>query len=400
MSASIEPLPRQRIASIDLLRGLVMVIMALDHVRDYFGQGSFANDPMDLGTTTPALFFTRWITHFCAPVFVFLSGTSAFLYGSRAASTAVLSRFLWTRGLWLIVMELTVIRLGWTFDLSYQLSILQVIWAIGVSMVVLAALVHLPRLAIAGVGGLLVAGHNLLDPVHRDGTDALSVLWQILHQGTFLPLGENGAGILVAYPVLPWIGLMALGYVFGGLYAGSVDVLVRRRTLIILGGTAVAAFLLIRGLNGYGDPAPWSGQAQGITTFLSFLKVTKYPPSLAYVLMTIGPAMLFLAWSEQWRGRLTEALVTIGRVPFFYYIAHLYLIHALAFIGLAVQGFPLSHMVITPSILFSDVLLPYGYPLWVVYAVWIVVVLLLYPLCRWYGNYRAGNRDKWWLSYL
>jgi hypothetical protein len=191
-----------------------------------------------------------------------------------------------------------------------------------------------------------------------------------------------------------------LGYVFGGLYAGSVDVAVRRRTLMIIGGTAVAAFLLIRGLNGYGDPAPWSGQAQGITTFLSFLKVTKYPPSLAYVLMTIGPAMLFLAWSEQWRGRLTEALVTIGRVPFFYYIAHLYLIHALAFIGLAVQGFPLSHMVITPSILFSDVLLPYGYPLWVVYAVWTVVVLLLYPLCRWYGNHRARNRVKWWLSYL
>jgi len=377
-----------------------MVIMALDHVRDYFGQGSFSADPMDLATTTPALFFTRWITHFCAPVFVFLSGTSAFLYGSRAKDTATLSRFLWTRGLWLILMELTVIRLAWTFDPFYRVCILQVIWAIGISMIVLAVLVHLPRLAIGIIGMLLVAGHHLFDHFLREGLDPFSVLWYLLHQQSFLPLGDGGSGLLIAYPVLPWIGLMALGYVFGGLFADTVDVAVRRRTLMVMGVTAIVAFLLIRGLNGYGDPAPWSSQAQGITTLLSFWKVTKYPPSLAYVLMTIGPAMLFLAWSEQWRGRLTEALVTIGRVPFFYYIAHLYMIHALAFIGLSVQGFPLSHMIITPTILFDDVLATYGYPLWVVYAVWVVVVLLLYPLCSWYGSYRARNRDKWWLSYL
>ncbi|MEO8589663.1 MAG: heparan-alpha-glucosaminide N-acetyltransferase domain-containing protein [Flavobacteriales bacterium] len=398
MANTIEPLSGQRISSIDLLRGAVMVIMALDHVRDYFGHGAWTSDPTDLATTTPALFFTRWITHYCAPVFVFLSGASAFLYGSRAKSTAALSRFLLTRGLWLIAMELTVIGFGWSFDILLRWHMLQVIWAIGISMVVLSALVFLPRWAILVLGIVLVGGHNLLDPITTEGESWTSIAWYVLHQGNLVQ--GDGWIIFIGYPVLPWIGLMALGYSFGRLYAPTVAAADRRRTLLWIGSGAVALFILLRALNNFGESWHWEPQKNAVFQVMSFLNTTKYPPSLLYVLMTIGPAILFLAWSEQWRGRTVTALVNIGRVPFFYYVLHIYLIHALALIGVAAQGRPISDFVVTPQVFLGDSLATYGYPLWAVYAVWIGVVLALYPLCRWYGDYRARHREKWWLSYL
>lgn len=398
MAHTIEPRASQRINSIDLLRGAVMVIMALDHTRDYFHYGAFSSDPTDLATTTPALFFTRWITHFCAPVFVLLSGTSASLFGQRSGSTPALARFLFTRGLWLVVAELTLIHFCWSFDPAPRLVFLQVIWAIGSSMMVLSALVFLPRVAVGAIGAIIVAGHNLLDGIERTGNTMSDMVWYLLHQSTYVDLGQWG--IFVGYPMLPWLGVMCLGYALGGLYAPGIDASVRRRWLLGLGAAGALLFVAVRGINGYGDPAPWSTQRDAMYGFLSFLNTTKYPPSLLYALMTIGPALLVLAASERWSGRLAMALVRIGRVPFFYYVLHIALIHTLAFIGLAVQGYPLSGFILTIDRTFSDALSDYGYPLWVVYLVWITVVLLLYPLCRWYGDHRARHRDRWWLSYL
>lgn len=398
MADTIEPTPGQRITSIDLLRGAVMVIMALDHTRDFFHYGAFSSEPTDLATTTPALFLTRWITHYCAPVFVFLSGTSAHLFGLRAGSTAALSRFLFTRGLWLVFAELTFIHFCWSFNPTPHLIFLQVIWAIGISMVVLAGLVHLPRTVILGIGAAIVLGHNLLDGIRHEGSDAADIGWYLLHQSNYVDLG--GWGLFVGYPMLPWLGVMCLGYALGGLFAPGVEAAVRRRRLVRLGLLATAGFVVLRLANVYGDPAPWAEQRNGVFTLLSLLNTTKYPPSLLYTLMTLGPALLVLAAAERWKGAFAMALVRIGRVPFFYYVMHLLLIHALTFVLLALQGLPMDTLIMTKEKIFGADFAGYGVPLWGVYLIWAAVVGMLYPLCRWYGDHRAAHREKWWLSYL
>ena len=284
----------KRIASIDLLRGTVMIIMALDHVRDYFHADAYLYGPLDLDKASVALFFTRWITHFCAPIFMFLAGTSAFLIGQKKTKKE-LSLFLLKRGLWLIFLELTLIVFGWNFDITFTNIYFIVIWALGVSMIILAGLIYLPNKLILLIGILLVAGHNLLDNIHVAGNNLPAFGWALLHDQNFF--NWNGRNILVGYPILPWIGIMALGYCIGNLYTPGYGARKRKKTLLIIGSSAILLFVLIRLINEYGDPSHWSLQSSVVYTFLSFIKVTKYPPSLLYALMTLGPALLFLAFT-------------------------------------------------------------------------------------------------------
>lgn len=385
-----------RVESIDLLRGIVMVIMALDHVRDYFHADAFLYDPTDLSQTSIVLFFTRWITHYCAPVFVFLSGTSAYLVGVRKGKKE-LSVFLLKRGLWLIFLELTVVNFAWFFNIHFTLILLVVIWALGAGMIILAALIHLPKKAILMIGLLLVGGHNLLDNIHVDGNGWQAVAWAMLHQFQFFPF--DGWNLFVGYPILAWTGVMALGYCFGELY--TLDATVRKKYLLQLGSAAVLLFILIRAINIYGDPAPWSAQGSVVYSFISFINVSKYPPSLLYVLVTLGPAILFLAFTERHYGKLNRAFVTFGRVPMFYYLLHLYLIHGLAVIAAIATGYGFSSMINFETwVTMSEQLKGYGFSLWVTYGIWIFVVLALYPLCKWFDQYKSNHREKWWLSYL
>ena len=387
------PNTAQRFGSIDLLRGLVMVIMALDHVRDYFHADAFLGNPTDLETTTVPIFLTRWITHYCAPVFVFLAGTSAWIIHQRR-STPDLTRFLIKRGIWLILVEITLVKIGWVFNPILPRFGLQVIWAIGVSMLALAALIQLQFRAILIIGLLLVFGHNALDGIDLDG----AWWWKMLHER-----GKVEAGVITvvfAYPVLPWISAMALGYCFGSFYGKGYTPEVRQRLLVRLGIACVLLFVVLRVMNDYGDPKPWAVQASPIFTVLSLLNVQKYPPSLLYLLMTLGPAFLFLAWSERVRGWLASALIVFGRVPFFYYILHLYLIHAAAMVAAELTGFGWQSMILTTFVNGSTELKGYGFSLPVVYLVWLGTVVSLYPLCAWFNKIKSNNRQWWWLSYL
>ena len=395
---AISTTSKSRIESIDMLRGVVMVIMALDHVRDYFHYGSFFVDPSDIETTTPLIFFTRFITHYCAPVFVFLAGTSAFLYGSNKSRTE-LFKFLITRGLWLILLEMAVNNLIWTFDFTYSIHIFQVIWAIGFSMVCLSFFIFLPKKLILVFGVLLIAGHNMLDSVVLQGQSFQSIAWSALHQQNLFIFNPNHL-LIIQYPLIPWIGLMALGYLFGTYYQKDFDTLRRKKRLLRLGIAALLVFFILRGLNVYGDLVPWSFQNTTTKTILSFFNVTKYPPSLLYLCITMGPAMLFLYAYENTKNTLTDFFLVFGRVPLFYYFLHMLVIHLFAIVGIFIFGGSWQDMIITAEGFMGKNLSTYGYPLFVVYSVWIGVVLLLYPVCKKYMMYKANNKDKWWLSYL
>jgi len=388
-----------RIQSIDVLRGLAMVIMALDHVRDYTNTSYLFGDPTNLDTTTPALFFTRWITHFCAPIFVFLAGTSAFLYGSKT-SKKDLSKFLFTRGIWLVFTELTVVNLAWTFDVSLSLHIFQVIWAIGICMMFLAGLIYLPKKLLLALGLLIVIGHNSLDSITMQGNNPLSVLWYFVHQQNFVSLNNGESLMFIAYPFLPWLGIMICGYCFGYFYQRDFDTATRKNWLLLFSFGSIFIFVLLRSMNIYGDLAPWNTHDSSVFSFLSFLNTTKYPPSLLYTLMTIGPAMFFLYFIESVKNIATNMLAVIGRVPFFYYILHLYLIHFISLIGLAFLGEDWKELILTPARFNSGYLLGKGFDLWVTYLIWVLVVLILYPFCKMFAQYKANNKDKWWLSYL
>lgn len=392
---------RTRINSIDILRGIVMVVMALDHVRDYFHKEALTDDPLNLDTTTPWLFFTRFITHFCAPTFVFLAGTSAFLMGQRK-SKKELSNFLLSRGIWLVLVEIVIVTLGWSFNPLYNVLLLQVIWAIGISMIILGLLVRLPFQVILVFGLLVVFGHNLLDYPEAAQKNNVNVFWKFAHNARFyfLPYAENkNSGILVAYAFLPWTGLMALGYCLGAWYKSTVPGEVRRRRLIMLGVGLLLLFVLLRFINAYGDPFPWHSHPRGpLYSFFSFMNVNKYPPSLLFMCVTIGTSLIFLALLEKMRAGWTSFFMTYGRVPFFYYILHLYLIHILCVIAFFASGYG-SSQIVSPQSLFLFRPPTFGFNLWVVYGVWILVILLLYPFCKRYDVYKSSHR-KWWLSYL
>lgn len=388
----------KRISSIDILRGLVMVIMALDHVRDYFHYGALVSDPTNLETTTPILFMTRFVTHFCAPVFIFLTGTSASLYGQNK-SKKELSKFLFTRGLWLIFVEIVIMNFLWWFDPSYSFINLQVIWAIGLCMIFLAAIIYLPYKIIMTLSLIIVFGHNMLDHIVVDGKNFSSILWYILHQAKFLPL-ENQRMVAFFYPVLPWIGVMSLGYCFGFLYRKGSEQKRRKTLLLLLGFSSIILFISIRFINIYGDMVPWSVQKNEVFTLLSFINVSKYPPSLLYLLITIGPTFLVLYYLEDIQSKFTDMLLIFGRVPFFYYVLHIFIIHAAALVTLFVLGKDWRLMIFGPDSFTTNKMAENGYSLGIVYLVWILVVAFLYPLCKKYMNYKLNNPQKWWLSYL
>jgi len=385
-------LPRQRVYSVDVLRGLIMIIMALDHVRDFFHETAMTQDPLDAATTTPMLYFTRWVTHFCAPLFVLLSGVSVRLMQGRK-TTAEISRFLLTRGLWLILIEVTVVSFGLTFNPFMNMVILQVIWAIGVSFVFLSLFVFLPWQAVLGIGLLIACGHNLLDYYEAQPGFQPGVLWEFAHKTryTFFQLWP-GHGAIVFYPVLPWIGVMFLGYGIGRVFQADVSAAKRKKILVTAGVSMIALFLVLRGWNIYGDPRPWAG------SFYSFMNVQKYPPSLLFICATIGPGLLALAALEHVRNRFTEVAKVYGSVPFFYYILHFYLIHSLCVIAFFISGYGANDIVSTEvPFLFRPP--AFGYPLGVTYLVWIAVVAALYRPCKWYSQYKQTHR-QWWLSYL
>lgn len=387
---------KKRIKSIDMLRGLVIIIMALDHVRDYFHYDAFFFDPTDLTQTSIPLFWTRFITHFCAPVFVFLAGTSAFLVGQRITKKA-LSIWLLKRGVWLVIAELTIIKLAWMFQLDFTSIVLQVIWILGISMIFLAGFIHFPKKIMIALALIAIFGHNLLDSFSP--VDPLaSGIWSFLHVFTIVPIGS--LEVFTGYSILPWVFVMPLGYYFGELYKPSVASEYRVKKLWQLGMGITILFFVLRFINLYGDPVPWTTQNTIGHTVLSFFNVNKYPPSLLYLLITLGPSILFLAMTENWQNKLSEKLVVIGKVPMFFYIIHIYAIHFFAVIAAMATGFSFSDMIIDLWVTLQPNLQGYGFNLWVVYTVWIFIVLLLYPICNWYNTYKTNNREKWWLSYI
>ncbi len=385
----------ERLRSIDILRGLVIALMALDHVRDFLHYAAYQFDPLDAGQTNFALYLTRWLTHFCAPTFVFLAGVSAWLQAAKGKSPRELSRFLLTRGLWLFVLELTVIGFAWSFSIPFM-QFLQVIWAIGISMVVLAGLVWLPRAAVLAIGLAVIAGHNLLDPITSQQLGKLGTAWMLIHDGGVL-FSDGAPSALIAYPVLPWLGVMALGYGLGAVFQSPR----RDRVLVLVGAGMIVAFFALRLLNGYGNPQPWGAGEDLRATLMRFFNVQKYPPSLMFVCITLGPVLLLTPLLERWRGWLAEVFRTFGAVPLFAYVLHAYIAHLLALAVNAALGNPLGAFFnFVKNIVFNgQALSGTGVTLPFVYLGWLGVLALLYPMCRWWARVRATRRT-WWMSYL
>jgi uncharacterized membrane protein len=384
-------LSRSRVEAIDVVRGGIMILMALDHTRDYFGYPG--QNPTNLASASAALFFTRWVTHFCAPVFFLLMGTGAFLAGQRRSGGG-LSRFLVARGAWLIFLDLVVMRCAaYQFNVDYRVTMLLVLWALGWALIALAAVVRLPVGAVAAIGVVIVAGHNLLD-----GVRSANPFWRILHApGVVLDL--SGHMVFAAYPLVPWIGVTMLGYALGTIYTWPAE---RRRPFLIRFGVALTlAFVALRAINVYGDPAPWRHLQTPAFTVLSFLNTTKYPPSLAFLLMTLGPALLALAAAERARAKWFNPLLVFGRVPLFYFAVHFAMIHALATVVCAVRFGSVHWMFESPDLANYPFTTPpgWGFPLGGVYLVWAAVVMASYPLCRWFAGVKARGRSAW-LSYL
>lgn len=385
----------KRILSIDILRGLVMIIMALDHTRDFFHETAMTADPLDPATTTTALFFTRWITHFCAPTFVFLSGLSAYL-SSLNKSKKESGIFLIKRGAWLVLVELTIVTFAITFNPFFNFIILQVIWAIGWSMIILGLLVQTSYKTIAVIGFVLFFGHNLLDYAKLPATGVVNVLTNIL-------LTSRGAGYSLTnthtvgalYAILPWTGVMVVGFIIGPIFKKDYPGRERKKQLVVLGLGLVALFIALRLMQGYGDPGVWK---PGEHSVFSFLNTSKYPPSLQFCCMTLGPALLLLAFFEDIHPAFTKVAAVYGRVPFFYYILHFYLLHILLVIIFFASGFPVNKILDPQSIIaFRPVV--FGYSLGLVYIIWLLVVAILYLPSRWYNRYKLNHKD-WWLSYL
>lgn len=398
---------KRRIYSVDLLRGIVMMIMLLDHTREFLHAGALQSDPTNLQTTTAAVFFTRWITHFCAPIFVFLAGTSIYLQKLNGKSNSELSRFLWTRGLWLILLEFTLIRFGIVFNFDYSFfGMAQVIWVIGVSMIVMAALIYLPVKAVGAVGVLMIALHNLLDGfgvppnIVFAGTpppDLGQMIWIVIHQPGIIPIGSMQA--FVPYSLIPWVGVMMAGYAFGMIYADTSDL--RRKLLLAIGAIAIALFVVIRAVNFYGDPSRWSSQSSSLFTLLSFLNTTKYAPSLQFLLMTIGPGIFILGLLDRIDGKAIwqRVCITFGRVPMFYYILQWFTAHGFGVLLSYLVGKDASYLFLGLFQMGESAPVGHGFSLGTTYIVWITGLVILYPLCLWWGNLKQRNKH-WALSYL
>jgi uncharacterized membrane protein len=391
----------KRIESIDIVRGLVMVIMALDHVRDYIHIYGATDDPLNFATTTPILFLTRWITHFCAPTFVFLSGSSVYLQSLRKTKKE-LSAFLIKRGLWLIFAEFFIISLGWTFNPFYNAIPFQVIWAIGISMLILGIVIKLPFKIVLAIGLGIVLLHNLLDIPETAKDFKAGFFWDLLHHGNFTvyQFAQNHF-VIIAYPFLPWTGWMMLGYCFGIFFGPGFTRQERSKIFARMGFAVLLFFIILRSSNFYGDPDPWSVQKNTLFTFFSFIKVHKYPPSLLYLCMTIVPILFLLAYVENIKNWTTNKLVVFGRTAFFYYILHLYLIHLICTVFFFARGHSVNDAIKSmPNLPFMFQIPGEGYGLDIVYLVWALVIVALYPICNWYDKYKTNHKEKWWLSYI
>jgi len=397
MTSQIIPNPKYRVESIDILRGLIMLIMALDHVRDFFHPAVAANDPTNLATTTPVLFFTRWITHFCAPLFIFLSGVSAHLAGRRR-SKKQLSLFLIKRGIWIIVVEI-VVTFAHTLDPLLHMMIFQVIWAIGAAMVILGLMVWPPMPAIAIAGGLIFFGHDLLDYIDLPQDGAAGFLWKLFftaHYSFFH--SANGYALKVSYVIIPWAAVLMLGYVFGSVYSSSFGAARRKRVLLTTGFSLIVLFLILRTFNLYGDPAPWSVQHTTVLSILSFLNASKYPPSLLYLCITLGPGLLLLSALEKTRNGFTNMLMVYGNVPFIYYLMHWFLLRLFSIAEFYIAGYGTKDIYNSKLMYFfrPDGM---GYTLADVYGVWLLVITILYLPCLAFAKYKRTHLH-WWLSYL
>ena len=408
MTATLAPstaapsVPATRVASIDLIRGAVMVLMAIDHVRVYSG--------LPAGGPTPGIFFTRWVTHFCAPAFIFLAGTSAWFYGRKHRD---LSRYLLTRGAWLVLLELTVVRVAWTFNFDFaHYELAGVIWVIGWCMILMAGLVKLPVGVVGGLGLAIIAGHNLMDP-HLGAVigglqdNSLSWLWKVMYVGFFagpIQFGPDGPNLMVLYSIIPWIGVMAAGYAFGKIL--QLETPRRNQLCLGIGLGAIALFLLLRGFNLYGDPRPWTAGPSGpngpppMPALFRFLNTNKYPASFLFLLMTLGPAIVLIPWLEAARGALARWISVFGRVPFFYYMLHIPLIHLLAVIVSKLRSGAVNPWLFANHPM-GNPPAPDGYTwsLGLLYLVWVVAVVILYFACRWFVGVKA-RRSDWWLGYL
>ncbi len=381
---------RARLESVDVVRGVIMIIMALDHTRDFFGA---PGSPTNLATTSIALFFTRWITNICAPVFFLLTGTGAFL-SLRKRTKPELSRFLFTRGLWLIFLDLVLFRcLAVQFNFDYHTTVITVLWALGWAMIVLSVLINLPASIVTVVGVVIITTHNLLDSIR-----SANPLWSILHSPNII-LATPGHTVFLAYPLIPWVGVTAVGYGLGQIYAWEP---LRRRTLLLrLGIVLTIGFVILRAINIYGDPSRWAAQRTSAYTVLSFLNTTKYPPSLLFLLMTLSPALLFLWSVDTYTPRLLRPALIIGKVPMFYYLLHFALIHVLAVIICYARYGHIHWMFESPDLAHFPITQPpgWGLTLPLVYLIWAFVVLAMYQLCRWYAALKQRRNDPW-LSYL
>jgi uncharacterized membrane protein len=386
----------KRILSIDILRGIVMIIMALDHTRDFFHIGAMTGDPLNPDTTTGILYFTRWITHFCAPTFVFLSGLSAYL-SAQHKTPAQASSFLFKRGLWLIFIEIAIISLGLTFNLQYNFIILQVIWAIGWSMIFLALASRISYQTVLISGLILVFGHNIFNlfPAPQDSTGGLILKVFFTASGTVVPLSANHL-VGVFYAILPWTGVMFVGYGIGTWFKKSYEVKRRQRNLLIAGSVTIFLFIALRLVNVYGDPVPRKEYQDLFKNLLAFFNVSKYPPSLQYISMTVGTAMLILAFTERINNWFTKIASFYGSVPFFYYVIHFYLLHTILVIVFFATGHNTKEIIQVPF-LFRPAAFGFGLP--IVYLIWICVVASLYLPCRWFKKYKETHR-QWWLSYV
>jgi uncharacterized membrane protein len=384
-----------RLHSIDVLRGLVICLMALDHTRDFFHASAYAYDPLNAAQTTPAVFLTRWITHLCAPAFLLLAGASAWLQHSRGKSLGQLSRFLVMRGLWLIALEVTVISFSWAFSVPY-LIYLQVIWAIGCSMIALAALIWLPRVAILAISLVIIAGHNLLDGFRPTGSAHLGQIWALLHSGGRWP-NTDAALLLITYPLLVWIAVMALGYAIAPVFVSPS----RDRILTAAGVLLLVFFFGLRALNLYGDPSPWTSGVTPAQTVMHFFNVQKYPPSLLFLSVTLGILFLLAPLLDRRQGRVTGVLRVFGSVPLFAYVVHIYLLHAanVVLLLLTHRSTAGAFDQIRNAFFRPEKLAGSSFSLPLVYLVWLAALALLYPLCRWWAMVKSRRRS-WWLSYL
>ena len=391
---------KKRIESVDILRGIIMVIMALDHTRDFFHVTANTGDPLAIPSASPILFFTRWITHFCAPTFVFLSGLSCYLQSFRK-SKKELSLFLIKRGLWLIIAEVIILSFVFTLNPLYNIIFLEVIWAIGISMVILGLLIYLPFQAILTIGLIIVLGHNLMDIQEASPGFKPGFLYSVLHRvGGALPFAP-GHILLVLYPFLPWTGLMLLGYCTGTFFSAKYSREQRKKILTRIGLFVFLFFILVRFINVYGNPFPWIKQNDWSDTFLSFINLQKYPPSLLFMCITVGPALILLAYLENIQNRFTNMVRIYGRVPFFYFVVHFFLAHVLAMIVFFAKGHNMQDaMKAAHQVPFLFVVPGEGFSLPVVYLIWLAIVIIMYPLSKWYDAYKTNHKEKWWLSYL